>query len=226
MIQITSFAQRETLMELAAERVAEVLNQAISQRGEGFAALSGGTTPAPAYAELARLRVNWPSVTFMLVDERFAPPQHPASNEGMLRRELMPALARGAKLLPLYSEATTTDEAAAAAEDVYRGKPIDIAVMGMGNDGHTASWFPGSPQLADALAPANPLTVMAVLAEGAAGTAARLTMTRAALDRAGEVLLLITGDEKRALLQDPRRGPLPVDALFDLSAHTQAIWAP
>jgi 6-phosphogluconolactonase len=223
--QVTTFATRESLMHAAAASIATALEQGIAERGEGFAALSGGGTPESAYEKLAHLEVSWPRVTFLLVDERFVPPTDSASNEALLRRALAPALAAGAKLAPMYSDGANHSEAADRADALYADKPIDIALMGMGNDGHTASWFPQSPQLAEALAPNAQRTVVAVRAAGAAGSQQRLTLTRAALARAKNLVLLITGAEKRALLTNEARAALPVDALFGLPAQARTLWA-
>lgn len=225
MIPIATFETRQTLMQAAAQRIADALDKGIFVRGEGVAALSGGSTPEPAYQALAALRVDWRRVTFLLVDERFVPPSDEASNEAMLRRALAPAIGRGARLLPMYAHGASVDEAALRADASHAGKHIDIALMGMGADGHTASWFPQSPQLESALDIANPRSVIAVEAPNAAGAAARLTLTRSALSRAGALTLLITGDEKRRVLEEANRAALPVDRLFDLPAPAEVIWS-
>lgn len=224
MIGVTAFDTREQLMNAAAARTAEALKQGISERGEGYAALSGGGTPEPAYAQLAALPLDWSRVRFLLVDERFVPPSDSASNEAMLRRALAPALAAGARLLPMYSD-PSVEQAAHRADALYSDKPIDVAIMGMGADGHTASWFPQSPQLQSALDIGNPSTVIAVSAPGATGSAERLTLTRSALSRATEIHLLITGVEKRSVLENARRAPLPVDALFELTPPASVLWS-
>jgi 6-phosphogluconolactonase len=226
MKQVTVFESRASLMSAVAAHIAAALKAGITERGEGFAALSGGSTPEPAYEQLARLNLDWPRVRFLLVDERFVPPTDPASNEAMLRRTLAPALSAGAKLLPMCADGVSLGEAAERADALYADTPIDIALMGMGNDGHTASWFSQSPQLAAALDAGNPNRVIAIDAIGAAGSPHRLTLTRSALARAKSIALLITGDEKRRLLLDDVRAPLPVDALFELPSQIRVLWAP
>jgi 6-phosphogluconolactonase len=226
MIAVTAFPTRDLLMRESASRIANALKQGISERGEGYAALSGGSTPEPAYAALATLDLDWSRVTFLLVDERFVPPTDISSNEKMLRRALAPAFAAGAKLLPMYSDGVSLDDAAARSDATYADAPIDIAVMGVGGDGHTASWFPQSQQLPAALDLDNARSVIAVTAAGAAGSAERLTLTRSALARATQIDVLITGDKKRALLEDAGRAGLPVNCLISLPLGVTVLWAP
>lgn len=221
MTPLRAFETRDALMQATALHIADAIRTAISERGQAVAALSGGTTPSPAYERLAAMAIDWTRVTFLVVDERFVPLNDDASNEALLRRALAPALVAGAKLLPLFSDGISLEEAAARADALYAGKAIDIALLGMGGDGHTASWFPDT--LGAALASAN--TVIAVNAPGAYGTPQRLTLTRAALTRARAIALLITGVEKRTLFEDRTRPRLPVDALFELPAQVETFWA-
>ncbi|MEQ1812647.1 MAG: 6-phosphogluconolactonase, partial [Terricaulis sp.] len=121
MIDVIAFENRAVLMHETAARIEKALKRGILERGEGVAALSGGSTPEPAYQALAALPVNWRRVTFLLVDERFVPPSDPASNEAMLRRALAPAIGSGARLLPMYAHGVRVDEAALRADASYAG---------------------------------------------------------------------------------------------------------
>jgi 6-phosphogluconolactonase len=221
MIPLIEFATREALAQASAGCIADALNQAIAARGAACAALSGGATPEPAYRALAALPLDWPRVTFLLVDERFVPPDHAASNEGMLRRALAPALNAGARLVPMFAANASLAEAARRANENYARQRIDIALLGMGEDGHVASWFPHSPELEAALDAANGATVIAVHAPGAAGSSERLTMTLAAIARAKQRLLLIAGPAKRALIEN---GAPIANTLF-AAAPTEILWA-
>src|SRR5262249_51459469 len=175
---------------------------------------------------LAAMPLAWSRITFALVDERCVPPSEPASNEGLLRRTLAPALSAGARLVPMYSGSPTAETVDAG----FAGLSLNIAVMGMGADAHTASWFPGSAELAAALDPSNPRTVVAVRAPQAAGAADRLTLTRAALDRVDRVLLLITGQDKRERLESALTQKIedaPVAALFARPGRQpDVLWSP
>jgi 6-phosphogluconolactonase len=223
----TAFPSRDEAMAAAAQRISDALQRGIAERRAGCAALSGGSTPGPAYTLLAKQSLDWSKVTFALVDERAAPPDDPASNEGLLRRTLAPALAHGATLAPLYA---ATPAAPQIADTLYAPLTVDIALMGMGEDGHTASWFPNGLGLTEALDPDSRRIVIQTFAKNAPGSAVRFTLTRAAIMRARSVVLLITGENKRDVLERALSGPIedmPVAALFtDPSRQPEVIWAP
>lgn len=221
-----TYRTRDALMAGAAEEMRYLARDAIERHGAANIALSGGSTPRPAYETLARADLPWAKVHFLLVDERFVPPSAEASNERMLREALAPALAAGAALLPMYAEDASLEEAAARADAAYAPLRIDVALMGMGGDGHTASWFPGAPRLAEALDPSTARTVVSQSAPGAQGSGERLTLTLPAVARAGAVLLLITGEDKRAVLERAlAKRDAPVAALFGRDTPVQVLWA-
>ncbi len=178
MAPLTIFSSRDAMMSAAARAMEEALRFGIVTRGEAAIALSGGTTPEPAYQLLARAPLPWREITLALVDERFVPPDNAASNEGLVRRAFAPALIDGARVTPMFSGGTPP-ESAARADAAYAALKFDVAVMGMGGDGHTASWFPGAPALTALLDLANPNTVTALNAPDAEPVNDRLTLTRA-----------------------------------------------
>lgn len=222
-----AFESRDALMHAAADRIATALKNGIATRGAACAALSGGSTPAPAYEKLSECDVDWTRATFALVDERLAPPTSGDSNQGLLVRTLGGPLSKGAKIAPMWSENTNLSAAADRANTAYNALNIDIAVLGMGADGHTASWFPDADRIRDALDPTNPRTVMTLHAESAAGTKDRLTLTASALSRVGRALLLITGDDKRARYEASLLsvGPSPIGALVAAcGGRLEVLW--
>ncbi len=224
---LTTFESRDALMSAAAERMARALRAGIAARGTACVALSGGATPAPAYARLAATPLYWPKIMLALVDERFVSLDDEGSNEALVRRTMADAFSAGADFNPMFAALPTVGEAADLSDVVYRDLTIDAALMGMGEDGHTASWFPGVPMLGNALDLDNPRAVMALHAPQAAGSPDRLTLTRSAVARAGVVILLVTGDEKRARLERAlQHNDAPVSALFAPNMPApEVLWA-
>ena len=137
-----------------AEAVANSLRACLHTKDRTVLAVSGGRSPVAFFKALAPQKLDWPNVTLTLVDERLVPTQHADSNAALVRRHLLQHAAAAARFLPLVSEQTdVTDPATALAEAEAAFSSPDIAVLGMGADGHTASLFPQAPQLAAAVSP-------------------------------------------------------------------------
>lgn len=199
----------------------------IAAKGEALAALSGGSTPEPIYRALARQKLDWEKVTFALVDERNVPLSSPSSNEAMIERTLEAAFNAGAEIKPMYFAGQSVEAAADSANGLYAPLRYDIALMGMGEDGHTASWFPNARGLDEALRENTKRSVVAIHAPQAQGSAERLTLTRNALKRARALVLVITGDAKRARLKQAlATQDAPVAALFGVyMPPIEVLWA-
>ena len=145
------------LAEGLANDVAEQLRTAVSARGEATLVVSGGRSPVAFFQHLAKQGLDWSKVTITLADERWVPVEHADSNAGLLKQHLLQGPAAKAKFLSLYSAAANLEEAAEQADRLLGELPaIDVLVLGMGDDGHTASLFPNSPNLAEALRPTVP----------------------------------------------------------------------
>jgi 6-phosphogluconolactonase len=212
---IQTFASRDALMRGAAERLEEALQAGIAAHGQACALLSGGSTPAPAYALFASRNLDWSKVTFALADERFVPPSDEASNERMLRATLARPLSAGATLVPMYT-GDSPEQDALRANVLYAPLSFDVALLGMGEDAHTLSWFPGAEGLDAALDLADLRSVVAIHAPEAAGTPDRLTLTRSALVRARHIVVLITGPKKFGVLTSSIGEPdKPAGLLFE-----------
>jgi len=221
-IQLHPFPDGDSVATALAQAVAEDLRTALAQRGQASLALSGGTTPRRFLQALSRQPLDWANVTVTLVDERWVPEDHDRSNARLVRENLLSNEAATARFLPLYHPAATPDDALA---DVAASLPatLDVAVLGMGGDGHTASFFPGGDRLAEAMDPATAATVLPMRAPGAGEP--RITLTLPVLRDAGRLYLHIEGGEKRQVLQQALSGQGP-GAQFPMHHVLQALRAP
>lgn len=167
-------------------------------RGRARMLLSGGTTPAPAYAQVAVAPLDWSKVTVGLVDERWLSPQDSASNARLVRESLLDHAEVG-RFEPLVREGLTLAESVHAANvEARHADEACVAVLGMGNDGHTASLFPGSADLDRVLASDQPYAALDATGCPVSGDwPLRITLTPAGLARTRHRLLLLRGEAKR-----------------------------
>ena len=174
----------EEAARAAADRLVRVAREG------GHVALPGGSTPRRAYELAAWLEPDWHRAEIWFGDERCVPPDDPRSNYRLVRESLLDALAR----LPAAGHRIRGEldpvEAAAQYEAELNGTTLDLALLGLGPDGHTASLFPGSPALEE--------TERLVVATdpGLEPTVTRVTLTIPALSTARQVVFLAVGDEK------------------------------
>lgn len=225
------YRSRERLAATLAEKVSDALGKTLTAKSEAMLAVSGGSTPAQFFKALSACDLDWEKVTVTLVDERFLAPANPRSNMGMVTRLLLQDQAAAAKFLPLYAgEETSLDDAADAADVAFSkaGSP-DVCILGMGTDGHTASFFPGGDNLATATDPECQRRVVSMNAEGAGE--ARLTLTLPVLLKADFLALHIEGADKRSVLEKAQQeGPIshmPIrSVLRNADDRLQLFWAP
>ncbi|MFM7651978.1 MAG: 6-phosphogluconolactonase [Vulcanococcus sp.] len=202
-------ATSEDLARIAAQTIASHLDLALDQRDRAQIALSGGTTPARAYALLGQEHLPWERVDVFLGDERWVDPEDSSSNARMLRDTLMqsgPGARAAFHAVPTVSLPSPEASAEAFAQILQRvcpGDPpiFDLMVLGLGDDGHTASLFPGT----DAPTVRDRSTTI-----GRGKGLERITLTAPVLSAARQVLFLVSGASKREALQrllDPNESP-------------------
>lgn len=232
---ISEFAEhesREGMAETLADAVAEALTRAIEARGAASFAVSGGSTPKALYERLSAKAIDWSKVTIVLVDERWVEPGKAGSNETFVRNALLKGEASKARFIGLKTPGDTPIQGLEDAEALVGTAPfpLDVVVLGMGLDGHTASWFPRAHGLDQALVSEGPrvAAIEAAQTQVTGPFTQRITLTKAALMGAGAVLVLLTGTKKRRtweVAQGPGRvDDMPIRALIrdpeiELSAH-------
>jgi 6-phosphogluconolactonase len=228
---LNSFADGHELAEALASAVAEHLNEACEARGKAVLAVSGGTTPARFFKALSTKDLMWDRITVTLVDERFVPPSSDRSNQRLVTEMLLQNEAARAHLVGLYNDAPDAEEGAKiAAEAIAKlGQPFDVVILGMGSDGHTASFFPGGDRLSDAISPNQQALVVPMQAEGAGEP--RLTLTLPVIVRARFVALHIEGAGKKAVLEaalgDGDIADMPIRAVLRYEPiELEIFWAP
>ncbi len=191
------------------QRWREIAAAAVSERGTFRTALSGGRTPLGFYCHMSRRReMPWAETEVFQVDERFVPPGSDESNLRMLRRSLLSGgRVKPAGLHGIPTDGASADEAARRYEEDLRESfgreaawPVfDLVLLGIGRDGHTASLFPGGPELEERQR-------WVVASSSPAGARERITLTLPVLNSARNVFFLATGAQKRPVLQRVRGG--------------------
>lgn len=195
------FGDKETLFAALKSHIEQTLHRAFEAQARASIAVSGGSTPAPLYRSLAQSALDWQRTDITLTDERFVPADHADSNEAMLRRTLLSGAASAANFIPLTQDSESAEQAAQISSNALDRMqlPMDLVILGMGNDMHTASLFPDAPELADALNPAQDQRCLAL--HPASSEHARLSMSLNTLLNSREIVLLITGQDKQETLQ-------------------------
>jgi len=204
------FADGAALAQEFAQWTADILQRSVDERGQAVLVVSGGTTPKRFFGALAQSAIDWPRVTITLADERRVADHNPRSNARLLRETLLRERAAAARFVPLADATLAPQEELAAAEARIAALPLpaDLVVLGMGDDGHTASWFPGADRLAEAIDPRAPALVLPISAPGAPEP--RLTLTARLILGARALALHIEGADKMATLRRALEpGPAP-----------------
>ena len=211
-----------------AEAVAAQLHHAIATRGRALLAVSGGKSPIALFEHLRQQPLDWASVTVLLVDERCVPHTHPDSNTALVRQHLLQDGAAEATFVTFFDALDAIDTLAAAANQRLAALhwPLDVAVLGIGEDGHTASLFPAAPGLATAL---HTTAHVAWVRPDAIDHAPhpRLTLTLPTLQAARQLHLSLAGPAKQAVYRQALARPdaaLPVSLLLHRPAHPFSVW--
>lgn len=226
---IETFETPEAQADAAAGAVVEALSAAIAGGGRGRLVVTGGRSPGLVYDRLSQAALDWRQVDVTLSDERFVPPDHPASNQGLVASRLLTGQAAAARFIPLWREAPDAAACAQAAEtDISPLAPFHITLLGMGPDGHVASLIPGAVGLEAAMDPDGTRFCLGFDQAIGEPPLPRITLTLAALLQSQAILILISEAEKRQVIERARDGAdLPVAALLTQSrVRSRVLWTP
>lgn len=216
-----SFSSRDEMVIKATQQISSAISSAVTAKGFASLMLSGGSSPKPVYEALTQIDLPWDKVTIGLVDDRWIDRGLSGSNETFLDDTLFKGKAKAAKFVGLKTSAPNPSEGVKEAEKKISSiaQPFDLCVMGMGLDGHTASWFPHSKDLKEALDIQNSNSVIAIDAQGcpvAGEHPERITLTLSAVMGSKQIILMIPGAGKSTVFKESAQKSVydaPVKAL-------------
>jgi 6-phosphogluconolactonase len=199
-VEERAFDTLEGAASALAGALASTLCEALSERGRASLVVSGGRTPGHVFRRLRQERVDWARVTVTLSDERWVPPEHPDSNERLVRSFLLQGAAEAAKFVPLYGGEISPEDGQAACEARLTAitRPFDAVYLGLGEDGHFASLFPETPAL-------DVRDRICVAVPGTESRQPRMTLTAPAILDARDVFLMFSGAQKEAAYAEAKR---------------------
>jgi 6-phosphogluconolactonase len=225
------FETEPEMFKALADEIAARLSAAVEQRGQASFIASGGTTPGALFDVLSARDLPWKNITVSLSDERWVPPTDDASNEKLVRTRLLKGSAGAASFVAMKTDDANPQDAEEKVSSALAAmpRPIDVTLLGMGDDGHTASMFPGSEGLEAALDTSSPLLVRGIQPINA--ETGRMSLTLRAILDTRLIVILIKGHEKLATYNVAVTGEdiltMPVRAvLLQKQTPVQVYWAP
>jgi 6-phosphogluconolactonase len=230
---LNSFTNNDELSDQLCDDIAHQLRSDIASNGLASLAVSGGSTPELMFNKLSRKLLDWSKVSISLADERWLPNDHPDANANLVKQHLLKGQAAPAQFVSLTETATSPFDAEAKVSQKLNSLlawPLSTVVLGMGNDGHTASLFPGANTLSHALAGLNSQGVESACCAltPPAADYQRMTVTAPALLNCRNLILYIRGKQKLKVLEDAiQPGPieaLPIRAFLNQDSVTMQIY--
>lgn len=199
------FPSADQCIQALAGDISARLDRSIQTTGRAGLAVSGGRSPRELFGALSLVDLAWEHVEITLVDERFVAPTDPDSNEGLVRSHLLQNKASRARFAGLISDPADLQASLDTAN--RQTGDLTIVILGMGDDGHTASLFPGASQLKEGLSPTEQRRYIHVTPPSAAHE--RISMTLAAILSAQQIIVHIAGDHKRQIISKAKEGMTP-----------------
>ncbi|MFT6267795.1 MAG: 6-phosphogluconolactonase [Alphaproteobacteria bacterium] len=223
------FTTPDALNKAFAKQIINSLRKAIAAKGQASLVVSGGSTPKPLFVALSETAFEWDKVVVTLADERWVDANHADSNEKLVRENLLQNKASAATFVSLTTRQANAEDAESEISQRIDNmdENFDVVILGMGEDGHTASLFPCSSQLSEGLNLSRELSVIATQPTSAPHQ--RMSMSLAKIISAKKVFLHLTGPKKKAVLEDALANftelEKPIKAVCN-RATVNLMWAP
>jgi 6-phosphogluconolactonase len=228
-LNIHEYDTPELLTQHFAGEIIDLLKNAIKIKGKASLVVSGGSTPKPLFMMLSQADLAWEKVNVTLADERWVDASHKDSNEKLVRDNLLTGNAASANFVSLTTEAKNAQNAEAEISQRIDAidKQFDVLILGMGEDGHTASLFPCSEQISEGLDMSRHLSAIAT--QPTTAPHQRMSMSLAKIVNAKHVFLHLIGAKKKAVLLDALANytnlEKPIKAVCD-NRTVELMWAP
>ncbi len=228
MSKFYEFANNQHLVKQLSDHIAKNLLTNIEQSGHALLAVSGGNSPKELFAHLNSQTLAWQKVTIVLVDERCVPPSHEDSNESMVRKYLLKNAASQANFIGWTADTNDLQHIISQANEKFEhlSLPFSCVILGMGNDGHTASWFADAPEFNDLIDPAASPAVCLCHPTSAPHT--RVTLNYSAVMQTKSMYLQIKGSEKKSVYDAAcnvsSRAALPIHVLLNDASPLEIYW--
>lgn len=212
------FLEQKELIDTLSSKIIDNLQEAIQNKGTASLLVSGGSTPKPLFEKLSSFDIPWEKVKIALCDERWIDKNNKDSNEKLVRDSLLVNFAKKAKFISMYQENIDIEDAQKVCSDIYHKElfPFDVLVLGMGNDGHTASLFPNNIKLKEALETSEDFCICM---KPDTAPYERMSLTKVAILSAINIYLHFEGVEKqnvyKKVLEGAPSNEMPVSAILN-----------
>jgi len=225
-INLHNFEDLEQQSQHLADVVAQILQTQIEKNGSASLAVSGGSTPQKTFELLSKNELDWARVTITLVDDRWLANDQADSNQQLVEKNLLQNHAAKAQFIPLYQEGLSAFEASDKVNALFTDikQPFDVVLLGMGNDGHTASLFPCSEQISEGLS--TRATYLAT--QPTTAPYERMSLSAQAIETASHLFLQLKGADKQATLSKALKGDkhLEMPIRRFLTNNITVLWCP
>jgi 6-phosphogluconolactonase len=224
--QFHSFSSNQALEQGLCEQITTKLKAAVAQNGRASLVVSGGRTPIALFQRLSQVALDWKHVWITLADERWVSPLHEASNQALVEAYLLQGFAKEANFIPLWQPGSP-EAGQRHLETALQTmpKPFDVVVLGMGLDGHTASWFPCAESIQDLF----DCKHQAALVQPTSAPYQRITLTPEVVLTAQQIFVHLKGDDKKKVYQQACQAvptQMPIRQVLDYaSAQVDVYWS-